>query len=73
MKRIRLIRRIICYIAITLIVGLAIFVIVHNYILKSDEKASEPEPVPVPQIVEEPEPEPETVIDNRSQLEIYYS
>ena len=53
--------------------GLAIFVIVQNYILKSDEKASEPEPVPVPQIVEEPEPEPETVIDNRSQLEIYYS
>ena len=73
MKRVRLIRRIICYIAITLIVGLAIFVIVHNYILKSDEKASEPEPITVPQIVEEPEPEPETVIDNRSQLEIYYS
>ena len=43
-----MIRRIICYIAITLIVGLAIFVIFHNYVLKSDEKAPEPEPVAVP-------------------------
>ena len=68
-----MIRKIICYIAITLIVGLAIFVIFHNYVLKSDEKVPGSEAVPVPQIVEEPKSEPETLIDNRSQLEIYYS
>ena len=69
MKRVRLIRKIICYLAIFLVVGFAIFVLFQNYVLKSDEKPSNP-PEPTP-VVEEDEPEP--VIDNRSMLEILYS
>ena len=42
MKRVRLMKRIICYLAIFLVVGFAIYVLFQNYVLRSDEKPPQP-------------------------------